>query len=237
MSNFLGHTVRSSKQCLIERWQIFLNLWKSERLTFSSFLICYPDLLEIRYHLYVTMTKCFKRQRRMKIFPSCFILIFGYFPWVTNISYFVLTILKSFNDHQYRYGWGDFCPCFIPRCWSQFIEVLFPMVDQNVHLKSTPQSTRFFRFFFLVIFSINISSIILSISQWVVVYNIHSCNILSAKYNCRATVCHVESPFFKRWWSYKSMACMKVLQKFLVFSGWVHAVFQVLKDFLIKRSA
>ena len=122
----------------------------------------------------------------------------------------------SFFGPQSRYGWCKFCPCFIPRCWFTFIEVLFPMLYQNVHLTCTPCSTSFFLqlFLFLFIFFANISSIILSIWHRFASCKIPRCNIWSVRYMCGTTVCLVESAFFKRWWSYKFMTCMKVLQTF-----------------------
>ena len=69
-------------------------------------------------------------------------------------------------------------------------------------------------FLFLSIFFANISSIILSIWHRFASCKFPPCNILSVRYMCGTTVCLVESAFFKRWWSYKFMTCMKVLQTF-----------------------
>ena len=69
-------------------------------------------------------------------------------------------------------------------------------------------------FLFLFIFFANISSIILSIWHRFASCKIPRCNILSVMYMCGTTVCLIESAFFKRWWSYKFMTRMKVLQTF-----------------------
>lgn len=116
---------------------------------------------------------------------------------------------------------GFFSPCFLPRCWFILVQVLFPMLYQNVHFTCTPHSTSFFSFFFFSpVFFANISSIILSISHCFASYKIPRCNILMyMRYMCDTTVCLVESTFFKRWLSYKFMTCMKVLQKCLVLSA------------------
>ena len=122
----------------------------------------------------------------------------------------------SFIGPQSRYDWLKFCPCFIPCCWFIFIEVLFSMLYQSVHLTCTPYSTSFFFSFFFFF-----PSSLLTLAALFWAFDIVSraansplCNILSVRYMCGTTVCLVESAFFKRWWSYKFMTCMKVLQTF-----------------------
>ena len=161
----------------------------------------------------------------MKIFPSCFILIFGYFPQVTKISYFAFAILMSFNGPKIDTAEAIFPHASFLVVYSSSSKFSFQWFTKTSIISLLHKVRVFFSFFFLRIYSLNISSITLSMPHWLVVYNFHSYNILSAKYLCSAIVCSVKSPFFKCWWSYKSMACMKVLQKNLVLGAWIPAVF------------
>ena len=173
-------------------------------------MICQPDLLEIRHSCYAPMTKDGEEWSFFPIVSFWSLAIFHRSQrfLILSLQFLRVSMVPKIDTAEAIFPHASFLVVYSSSSKFSFQWFTKTSITSLLHKVRV-----FFSFFFLHIYSLNISSIILSMPHWLVVYNVPSYNILSAKYMCIAIVCSVKSPFFKCWWSYKSMRAWKYCKK------------------------
>lgn len=142
-------------------------------------MICQPDLLEIRHSCYAPMTKDGEEWRFFPIVSFWSLAIFHRSQrfLILSLQFLRVSMVPKIDTAEVIFPHASFLVVYSSSSKFSFQWFTKTSITSLLHKVRV-----FFSFFFLHIYSLNISSIILSMPHWLVVYNVPSYNILSAKY-------------------------------------------------------